>query len=42
MKLSYTPNNAKYCKTYRNKHIDKIRKRDKDRTAIYKGIPQIS
>ena len=31
MKPSYKPNNAKYCKTYRNKNIYKIRKRDKDR-----------
>ena len=31
MKPSYKPDNVKYCKTYRNKNIDKIRKRDKDR-----------
>ena len=31
MKPSYKPNNAKYCKTYRNKNIDTIKRRDKDR-----------
>ena len=31
MKPSYKANNAKYFKIYRNKNIDKIRKRDKDR-----------
>ena len=31
MKLSYKANNAKHCKTYQNKNVDKIRKRDKDR-----------
>ena len=31
MKPSYKVNNAKYFKTYRNKNIDKIRKRDQDR-----------
>ena len=31
MKPSYKANNAKYWKTYRNKNIGKIRKRDKDR-----------
>ena len=44
-KWSYHTNlTMQSIKTYRNKHIDKIRERerDKDRTAIYKGIPQIS
>ena len=31
MKPSYKANNEKYFKIYRNKNIDKIRKRDKDR-----------
>ena len=30
MKRSYKANDAKYCKTYQNKNIGKIRKRDKD------------
>ena len=34
MKPSYKANNAKYCKTYRNKNIDKIKMRDKDRNQF--------
>ena len=36
MKPSYKANNAKYCKTYQNKNINNIRKRDKDRKQITK------
>ena len=40
MKPSYKPNNAKYCKTCRNKSIDKVRKRDKDKMQFTKEAPK--
>ena len=40
MKPSYKLNNAKYCKTRRNKNIDKVRKRDKDKKQFTKEDPK--
>ena len=40
MKPSYKPNNAKYCKTCRNKNIDKVTKRDKNKKQFTKEDPK--